>query len=107
MCANPRQKGGYAGIDQFLRRWVPRILASPAFKRDGLLLITFDESETDDRRGGGRIGGVLIGKGVARGSTLRTVIDHYGYLRSVEDLFGLEHLGPDAATFQSAGAFGR
>jgi hypothetical protein len=106
-CANPRQPGGYDGIDAFLRRWVPRILASPAFRQDGLLLITFDESETDDRRGGGRIGGVLIGKGVARGSTVYAALDHYGYLRSVEDLFALEHLGPDAATFQSAGAFGR
>ena len=25
--------------------WVPKILASPAFKKDGLLIVTFDEAE--------------------------------------------------------------
>ena len=29
--------------DQFLRKWVPRILGSSAYKKDGLLVITFDE----------------------------------------------------------------
>src|SRR5262249_36559496 len=36
--------GGLVQADAFLRRWVPRITNSPAFKRDGLLLITFDEA---------------------------------------------------------------
>ncbi len=38
------QVGGLASIDQFLQTWVPKILASPAFREDGLLIITFDES---------------------------------------------------------------
>jgi hypothetical protein len=42
-CANG-EPGGLTSADQFLRTWVPRILASPAFRRDGLLIITFDES---------------------------------------------------------------
>jgi phosphatidylinositol-3-phosphatase len=39
------QPGGLTSADQFLRKWVPIILASPAYKRDGLLIITFDEGD--------------------------------------------------------------
>ncbi len=36
--------GGLTSADAFLKLWVPTILASPAFKKDGLLIVTFDES---------------------------------------------------------------
>ena len=36
--------GGLASADQFLKTWVPKILASPAYKQDGLIIINFDES---------------------------------------------------------------
>ncbi|HEY2419697.1 MAG TPA: alkaline phosphatase family protein [Steroidobacteraceae bacterium] len=42
-CANGKP-GGLTSADAFLKRWVPIILASPAYQRDGLLIITFDES---------------------------------------------------------------
>ena len=44
-CANG-QPGGLASADAFLKAWVPKILASPAYRRDGLLIITFDESNS-------------------------------------------------------------
>jgi len=128
-CANPEQKGGYEGIDAFLRKWVPKILASPAFRQDGLLIVTFDEAEDDasaccdeptgpntarpgiDGPGGGRVGAVLLSPLIEPGTTSDTPINHYGYLRSVEDIFGLDHLGAAGqdglATFQSAGIFNR
>ena len=37
--------GGLASADAWLRTWVPKITASPAFKQDGTLIITFDESD--------------------------------------------------------------
>jgi phosphatidylinositol-3-phosphatase len=43
ICANG-QPGGLASSDAFLKTWVPRILAAPAYRQDGLLIITFDES---------------------------------------------------------------
>ncbi len=43
-CVNG-EPGGLASIDRFLQVWVPRILASPAYRRDGLLVITFDEGD--------------------------------------------------------------
>jgi hypothetical protein len=39
------QPGGLTSADRFLQEWVPRILASPAYQRDGLLVITFDEGD--------------------------------------------------------------
>ncbi len=42
-CANG-QPGGLTSADGFLRTWVPRILASAAYREDGLLIVTFDES---------------------------------------------------------------
>jgi hypothetical protein len=42
-CADGKP-GGLASADAFLRVWVPKILAAPAYKEDGLLIITFDES---------------------------------------------------------------
>ncbi|MGH8539702.1 MAG: alkaline phosphatase family protein, partial [Stenotrophobium sp.] len=44
-CANPALPGGYAGINGFLQKWVPLILASPAYQQDGMLIVTFDESD--------------------------------------------------------------
>jgi hypothetical protein len=35
--------GGLTSADGFLKNWVPKILASPAYQKDGLIIITFDE----------------------------------------------------------------
>jgi hypothetical protein len=105
--------GGLAQIDGFLRRWVPPIVASRAFRDDGLLIVTFDEAEHDASAccnepvgpntpnnggetpgdGGGRVGAVMLSRFIARGTVNDTPYNHYSLLRSVEDLFGLDHLG--------------
>ncbi|HSB96890.1 MAG TPA: alkaline phosphatase family protein, partial [Spongiibacteraceae bacterium] len=41
-CANG-DPGGLVSADEFLKKWVPIIMASPAYKKDGLLIINFDE----------------------------------------------------------------
>jgi hypothetical protein len=42
------EPGGLKSADAFLKVWVPRILASPAYREDGLLVITFDEADGED-----------------------------------------------------------
>jgi hypothetical protein len=104
------EPGGLIAADAFLRVWVPRILASPAFRLDGLLVITFDEG-TDAQvccyerglpgapppgrfgTGGGRIGAVLLSPFIAPGTLASTPYNHYSLLRTVEDFFELPHLG--------------
>jgi hypothetical protein len=41
-CVNG-QPGGLVSADAFLKKWVPIITSSPAYKEDGLLVINFDE----------------------------------------------------------------
>jgi len=43
------EHGGLESADQFLRQWVPAITNAPAFKTDGLLIVTFDESDASSR----------------------------------------------------------
>ena len=119
-CKN--QKSGasaLADIDAFLSTWVPKITGSPAFKDDGLLVVTFDEA--DDASGdasacckevpgpaapkpgafgpgGGRVGAVLISKYIKPGTVVsRTSYNHYSLLATMESIFGLARLA-DART---------
>lgn len=114
-CANG-DVGGLSGIDRFLKKWVPIIAASPAFKQDGLLIITYDESNgpTGDATaccgekaslsqlllqpgilgpGGGRVGAVLISPFIAPGTVSTLPYNHYSLLRTVGDIFGVGYLG--------------
>jgi hypothetical protein len=110
-CANPSQAGGYAGIDAFLKVWVPKILKSKAYKRDGVLIITFDESSGQGESccftptgpntllqgvsgpGGGATGAVILSKFVKPGTLNSIPYNHYNYLRTIESIFGLKYLG--------------
>ncbi|MBS0487820.1 MAG: phosphoesterase, partial [Proteobacteria bacterium] len=108
------EPGGLISADKFLREWVPKILAAPAFKRDGLLVVTFDEGTANDAccgeqplpggpppgrfgPGGGRTGAVLFSPWIKPGTVSTQEYNHYSLLRSIEDLFGLAHLGYAAA----------
>ncbi len=111
------EAGGMTAANQFLQKWVPLITASAAFRQDGLLVITFDETDmvgadgssaccgemplASETRfppglngpGGGRVGAVMISPFIRPGTTSLQPYNHYSLLRSVEDFFGLEHLG--------------
>ncbi len=102
-----------ADIDRFLEAWVPKITSSPAFRKNGLLEITFDESDgaqSDSSScceekpgpasplpgitgpGGGRIGAVLISPFIKPGTLTTTPFNHYSSLASFESLLGLPRL---------------
>jgi phosphatidylinositol-3-phosphatase len=143
-CVNG-QPGGLTSADAFLQTWVPQITNSPAFRKDGLLIITFDESNYTENvsvnagqevvditfsgqsccdqqpgpnlagvrpgtftlvdtptleeqivingYGGDRIGAVLLSPFVKGGSTSDTPYNHYALLKSIEDIFHLDHIG--------------
>ncbi len=111
-CANGGP-GGLQQVNTFLQEWVPRITSSPAFRtQNGLLIINFDEASTSDSSaccgeiagpgdpepgesgpGGGDTGAVLLSPCIAPGTVTHTPYNHYSMLRSVEDIFGLSHIG--------------
>jgi hypothetical protein len=113
------QLGGMVQANTFLQGLVPQILASPAYRDHGLLIITFDEAEgepgTDGDAsaccneqpgpntinpgglipgpGGGRTGAVMLSPCIRAGTVSNLSYNHYSQLRSIENIFGLPHLG--------------
>ena len=116
----PCAAGAAAGLgpaDAFLRRWVPAILASKAYRDGGLLVITTDEAppggEFGDSsaccgqppypnlptttaptgHGGGTVGALLLSPFIGHASTSQQPYNHFSLLRTIEDVFGVGHLG--------------
>ncbi len=73
--------------DTFLKRFLPKILDSPAMA-GSVLFLTWDEGSTG-AGGGGRVATVVIGPGVPAGFTSSTSYDHYSLLRTIENAWGL------------------
>jgi hypothetical protein len=112
-CVDRRRKGGLAGVDAFMKTWVPRILSSPAYRRNGMLIITADESDgpTSDSSaccgetstnvpqaglagpGGGAVGALVISPWTQGGTWSTTPYNHYALLASLEEIFRLPKLG--------------
>lgn len=115
------EKGGLSKADAWLEKWIPRITGSPAYAEGGMVVITFDESGDDDDAtsccgevessglddpshpnvnqpglygaGGGKIGAVVLSPFVRPGTHSAAPYNHYSLLRTIEDVFGLGHLG--------------
>ena len=90
------QDPGPAQADKFLSDWVPKILASPAYQQDGLLIITFGEATPGVS--GAPVGTLLLSKFLTPGSTNGGSFNPYSVFRTVEDLFGLQHIAAGART---------
>lgn len=116
-CA-PGQAAGMTGADGFLQKVIPEILASKAYKENGLLVITVDEAPSSGEYadsssccgqpsfpnlpapasaigtpGGGQVGALLLSPFIKGGNLEQGTYNHFSLLRTVEDLFGLSHLG--------------
>ncbi len=73
--------------DAWLRSFVPRITDSPAFKSDGLLVITFDEDDRGDVDND--IATVVVGPGIKPGFVSYVPHTHYSLLRTIQGAFAL------------------
>lgn len=140
-------QGGLYASDLFLERYIPMIMASPAFQHDGEIQIIFDEAfppykmygnsiadytgnsdstlnvptdtaqsvvaccnelpgpnttqpgdqafGQDTTPGGGITGAVFISRFIRPGSISDQPYNHYSWLRSMEDLYGIHSGGTD------------
>src|SRR5690348_13560907 len=112
-CASGKA-GGLARFDAFLKTWAPRILHSPAFRRNGMLIITADESDSPasdssaccgeisgpnvtsagiSGDGGGKIGALVISQWTKPNTWGTTPYNHYSLLASLEELYRLPKIG--------------
>ena len=150
-------QGGLYAADRFLEKYVPEIMASPAFQKDGLIQVVFDEAfppyqmygnsvadltyagdsgfgtdsgtgnsaqaeantaqsvvaccgelpgpntdqpgfqafNQDTTPGGGVTGAVFISRYITPGSVSKQPYNHYSWLRSMEDMYGIRKGGID------------
>ena len=79
--------------DNWLRTWVPRIVASPAYQNGSTaLLITWDEAYGT----GNHVALIVVSPNTRPGSRANTPYAHYALLRAMEDMLHLRHLGSAA-----------
>jgi phosphatidylinositol-3-phosphatase len=108
---------GLAGEDAFLKTWVPRILQSAAYRKNGVLIIAFAHAAAPNPTAGAtgatgatdpagltRTGALVISRYAQRDRTVSKAYNPYSLLRSVEDMLGLELLAhaKHAKSFVSA-----
>ncbi len=91
--------------DQWLRTHVPPLIASPQFRRDGLLIIVFDEAEDDTAGGGGRIVWVGVSSKSKRNYRPATRYQHESTLRLAAEALGLTTFPGAAATAPNMAEF--
>jgi phosphatidylinositol-3-phosphatase len=116
-CA-PGAPAGMAPADGFLQKVIPEIMASKAYKESGLLVITTDQAPSSGeyadsssccgqpsfpnlpaandalgKPGGGQVGALLLSPFIKGGNLAQDTYNHFSLLRTIEDLFGLKHLG--------------
>ncbi|HEX4838319.1 MAG TPA: alkaline phosphatase family protein [Solirubrobacteraceae bacterium] len=118
-CA-PGKQAGMTAADGFLKKTIPEILASKAYKHGGLLAITVDQAPAGGEfadsssccgqprfpnlpaptgaaalvpQGGGQVGLLLLSPFVKGGGLIQDTYDHFSLLATIEQLFGLPRLG--------------
>lgn len=100
VCNDMHDCGVIAG-DNWLKTWVPKILASQAWKDNGVLFITFDEGTT--RKGccsyaaGGNVYTLVISPLVTPGFVSNNPYDHYSLVKTIETAWNLPLLGKAAS----------
>jgi hypothetical protein len=115
LACSPGAQAGPTTADSLLSQIVPEIMTSKAYKHGGLIVITTDEAPstgeyadsssccgqptypnlttTGLRQGGGGVGALLLSPLIKGGTTASERYNHYSLLKTVEDIFGLSHLG--------------
>jgi phosphatidylinositol-3-phosphatase len=112
---SPGAPTGPADTQSFLEQVVPEIMRSGAYRHDGLLVITTDQTPATGAfgesafccgqpasypnlpgvsgRGGGEVGALLLSPLIKGGTISRDQYNHFSLLRTIEDIFALKHLG--------------
>lgn len=94
-CTDPAQLTKNA--DQFVSTWVKAIQKSSAWDNRAAIIITFDEAEgLDFRGGGGRIPFIALTKNGPQGFITEQSFNHYNLLKTLTDAWSLQPLGQTA-----------
>jgi acid phosphatase len=88
--------------DAFLSRFVPQVQSTAWYRAGGVIIVEWDESDADNSgingTGGGHIPTIVVSAALkAHPAQDSTSVDTVGVLRSIEDAYGLAHLGAAAS----------
>jgi hypothetical protein len=101
--ACPSGPVGIDAEDAFLKTWVPRILHSSAYRKDGVLVIAFSGDGSKASGPAVKTGALVVSRWTKRGATVAAPYTPYSLLRSVEDMLRYQRLA-EAATAKSFAA---
>ena len=84
--------------DAFLSRFVPQVQSTAWYRAGGVIIVEWDESDADNAgingTGGGQVPTIVVSAALkAHPAQDSTPVDSAGVLRSIEDAYGLAHLG--------------
>ncbi len=91
--------------DTWLQSNISPLLSNSAFLQDGILVIVFDESASDNTYGGGHIVTVVAGPNVYPGVRPASLFQHENLLRMISEAVGLTSFPGAAATAKDMQAF--
>jgi hypothetical protein len=75
--------------DNWLQANIAPLIASSIFQTDGILVITFDESGSDNTSGGGRVPWIVVSPMAKKGYTSTTLYQHQSTLRMMLAALGV------------------
>jgi hypothetical protein len=84
--------------DNWLMMNIDPLIKSPLFQSDGLLIIVFDESASDNTNGGGQVAAVIVSPFGKGGYKSTTIYQHESVLRLMLEGLGVKTLPGAAAT---------
>ena len=92
--------------DAWLQQNIAPLIASPAFQKDGLLIIVFDEANTNDSTdGGGHVADFMISTKAKQGYQSTTLYQHQSTLRLILHGLGVSSYPAAASTAPEMGEF--
>jgi hypothetical protein len=92
-----------ANTDAWLQTNLSPLINNSTFKANGILVITFDESETDHTHGGGRVATILMGAHVKQQFSSTNTYQHQSVLRLALESLGVGTLPGASANAASMG----
>jgi hypothetical protein len=88
---SPKAPSGPSAEDAFLKTWIPRVLHSAAYRKDGVLVIAIASSNKPTGHPA-QTGALVLSRWTPRGHTLAAASGPYALLRFTEDALRLDPL---------------
>lgn len=83
--------GTLSQADNWLKANIASLLSNSTFRKDGILIIVFDESDdSDTAHGGGHVAAVVIGPHVKPGSKTAATYQHQSTLKTLLEAIGVK-----------------